>query len=61
MQNFSVPQGFAMALAQNKAAVSACAMMTMAEKERVLEKAGKIRSKQQMQTLVTSLAQDQIT
>ncbi len=59
MQDQNVPQGFAAALAQNEDAVNAYAMMTQEEKDAVLAKANKIRSKWRMNSLIRSLARDQ--
>ncbi len=57
----SVPLGFGMALAQNEAAVNAYSMMTKEQKDAVLAKAHKARSKQEMHRIVAELAADQIT
>ncbi len=57
----SVPLGFGMALAQNEAAVNAYAMMTKEQKDAVLAKAHKARSKQEMRQIVAQIAKDQET
>lgn len=55
--NFAeVPIGFGMALAQNETAVNAYAMMTKEQKNAVLSKAHNVRSEQEMQQLVQSIA-----
>lgn len=50
-----VPVGFAMALAQNEAAVNAFAMMTKEEKQAIWSKARSARSEQEMQGIVAGI------
>ncbi len=60
MRDIDVPLGFRDALVQNEAAANAYAMMTPEEKEAVLEKAQKARTKRKMQKIVSGLEQDQV-
>lgn len=60
MEYAEVPVGFGMALAQNEEAVNAYAMMTKEEKEAILEKVHKARSKREMQAIVASIADDAV-
>ncbi len=59
MDQREIPLGFSMALAQNEAAVNAYAVMTKAQKQAVLAKARSAGSQEQMQQLISALAQDQ--
>ena len=51
-----VPIGFGMALAQNEDAMNTFAMMTKEEKQAIWNKAHQARSEKEMNTLVASLA-----
>ncbi|MCD7846149.1 MAG: hypothetical protein LUG57_09960 [Oscillospiraceae bacterium] len=58
-QNFAngegIPLGFGMALAQNPDAMDAFAGLTEDQRRQVLEKTGRIRSKEEMRSYVDSL------
>ena len=56
MDFYQVPIGFGLALAMNQPAMNAYAAMTEAQKQEIINKAHNIRSKQEMHTLVGSLA-----
>lgn len=60
MDFYSVPIGFGMALAQNEKAVNAYAMMTKEQKQAILRKAHAARSEQEMQRIVSAIADDAI-
>lgn len=53
----NVPVGFAMALAQNQAAMEKYALMAREEKQTVLDQAHDARSKREMQQIVASIAE----
>lgn len=55
MEQNALPVGFGMALAMNPAAMERFAAMSETEKQKLLERSGKVRSKQEMQQLVASL------
>ena len=58
-QNFAmgpdIPMGFGMALAQNPDAMDVFSGLTQDQRRRVLEKTGRIRSKEEMRSYVDSL------
>ena len=56
MDIMELPIGFGMALAQNETAVNAYAVMTKEQKNAVLARAHNVRSEQEMQQLVQSIA-----
>lgn len=56
----SVPLGFGMALAQNEKAVNAYAMMTKEQKNAILKKAHKARSRREMHQIVSEIAAESI-
>lgn len=51
-----VPIGFGMALAMNQSAMNAYAAMTEMQRQAILDKAHKVRSKREMHEIVASLA-----
>lgn len=58
MEFKEVPTGFGMALAQNEAATNAYAMMTEEQKNDILKKATKARTRRQMEKLVSQIAKE---
>ena len=56
MDRNMLPLGLGMALAQNEAAMKQFESMTEPEKQAVLQRAHGVRSKQEMQRLVSSLS-----
>lgn len=58
MEFESVPVGFGKALARNEAATNAYAMMTEEQKNEILKKAYRTKSKRRMRKLVDEIAQD---
>lgn len=59
--NFAeVPIGFGMALAQNEKALNAYAMMTKEQKNAILAKAHNARSENEMERIVSSIAESSI-
>lgn len=59
--NFAeVPIGFGMALAQNEKAMNAYAMMTKEQKNAILAKAHNARSENEMERIVSSIAESSI-
>ena len=50
-----IPMGFGMALAQNPDAMDVFSGLTQDQRRRVLEKTGRIRSKEEMRSYVDSL------
>ena len=52
----SLPVGFGMALAQNEAAMKSFESFSEAEKEAIVQRTHQVNSKQEMQSLVASLA-----
>ncbi len=55
MNNFELPLGFSMALAQNERAMAKFESMTDAEKRAVIERTHSISSKHEMKSFVKSL------
>lgn len=55
-----VPVGFGMALAKNEAAVNAYAMMTREQKQEILNRAHSIRTRDEMERLITDIAKDDL-
>lgn len=55
MNNFELPLGFGMALAQNERAMAKFESLSEAEKRAVVEKTHSIRSKSEMSSFVNSL------
>lgn len=51
-----LPMGFGMALAQNLGAMERFSSLPAHEQEQLLKQAGSVRSKAEMQALVTSIA-----
>ena len=58
MQKGNLPLGFAMALAQNEAALRAFGALPEAEKQTVIGKTHGVKSKREMQQLVAGLAEN---
>lgn len=58
MDKLDLPLGFGMALAQNEPAMKKFESMTEAEKAAILQQTHSVRSKQEMQQLVSSLAEN---
>lgn len=56
MNGFDLPVGFAMALAQNETAMRAFESLSEKEKKEVIECTHAVRSRQEMHSLVESLA-----
>ena len=56
MDYTTVPIGFGNALAENETAVNAYAMMTKEEKNAILAKAHKAKTRQEMQQIVADIA-----
>ena len=52
----SLPLGFGMALAQNEAAMKSFESLSEIEKEAIVQRTHQVNSKQEMQSLVASLA-----
>ncbi len=61
MDYYKIPMGFGMALARNFNAMNVYSAMSDAEKETVLESARNVRSEQEMQQLINSLAGKQLS
>ena len=57
MEKTSLPLGFGMALAQNEPAMKAFESLTESQKSMILEKTHAVRSKGEMQELVSRLAE----
>lgn len=55
MKNDALPLGFGMALAQNEAAMKRFSSMTEAEKQAVIQRTQQVKSKSEMQQLVSGL------
>ena len=54
----TVPIGFGMALAQNEQAVNAYAMMTKEQKNTILSRAHKAKTREEMRQIVAGIAAD---
>ena len=59
MEHREVPVGFGMAMAQNEDAMNAFAMMTKEQKQAIWSKARQISSAQEMERLVSGIAEGQ--
>lgn len=55
MESNALPLGFGMALAQNEAAMKKFESMTEAEKQSVIQRTHQVKSKREMQKLVSDL------
>lgn len=58
MEGDMLPLGFGMALAQNEAAMKRFESMTEPEKQALIRKTHQVRSKQEMQRLVSQLTNE---
>lgn len=58
MDNQQLPIGFGLSLAMNQGAMDKFAKMTEAEKEKTIARSQKVKSKQEMDRIVSSLAED---
>lgn len=61
MDFYKVPIGFGMALAMNHSAMETYAAMTEQQKQEILNKAHNVRSEEEMNALVASLANGAIS
>lgn len=58
MDNRQLPVGLGLSLAMNQRAMDRFAHMTEAEKESTIEKSRQVKSKREMDRIVSSLAED---